>query len=521
MSAPRADAVGKVYLIGAGPGDPGLLTLRGCELLGRADLILYDYLVNPLILEHAAPQAERVCLGRHGADGTDANGSGHTAPNETGPSQDRIMRQEEINRRMVEAAQAGRTVCRLKGGDPAIFARLADEVHALKTANIEYEVVPGISAALALGSFAGVSLTDAESASAVAFVAGQEREGKDQSGLNFAALADFSGALIFYMGITTSRHWSAELMRHGKSPDTPVAVVRRCSWPDQTSFTATLATVADELHRRRLRPPALVVVGEVARRVETPSWFARRRLKGCRVLITRPQEGIDRLRRQLVELGAETLSQPAIELGPPADFGPLDAALTRLHEFDWLVFSSAHGVRATLDRLWSEVGDLRRLGAARIATIGPETAAALATYHLRADLVPETFRAESLVAALAPHVAGRRCLLLRASRGREVLAAGLSAAGATVEQVVAYESRDVSQPAPEILAALTAGRVDWVTVTSSAIARSLVAMFGEHLRHSRLVSISPITSETLRGLGYEPAAEATTYDLSGLVAAIR
>jgi uroporphyrinogen III methyltransferase/synthase len=282
-----------------------------------------------------------------------------------------------------------------------------------------------------------------------------------------------------------------------------------------------LATLADEIERRRLRPPALVIVGEVARRVETPSWFARRRLIGRRVLLTRPQEGIDELRSMLMELGAETLSQPAIELGPPADFAPLDAALGRLEDFDWLVFSSAHGVRATLDRLCGAIGDLRLLGSARLAAIGPGTAAALAAYHLKADLVPATFRAESLVEALAPRVAGRRCLLLRASRGREVLAQGLTAAGAAVEQVVAYESRDVARPAPEIVTALAAGRVDWVTVTSSAIARSLVAIFGEHLRRSRLVSISPITSETLRGLGHEPAAEATTYNLSGLAAAIR
>jgi uroporphyrinogen III methyltransferase/synthase len=430
------------------------------------------------------------------------------------------MSQEEVNRRMVEESRAGRDVCRLKGGDPAMFGRLADETGALEAAGIPYEIVPGVTAALALSSYAGIPLTHAELASAVAFVAGRERDAKESSSLDFAALAAFPGALVFYMGVTTVRHWAGELMRHGKSPDTPVALVRRCSWPDQSVVVTRLDAIADEIERHRVRPPALVVIGAVASRA-TATWFTARRLHGVRVLVTRPEEPADALRRELAELGAEVLSHPTIEIHPPADWRALDAAIERAAEFDWIVFSSVHGVRAFLDRLCLVRRDLRQLGPARLAAIGPATAQALADYRLRAEVVPETFRAESLAEALAPRVGGQRCLLVRASRGREVLAERLSAAGAIVEQVVAYESRDALEGRPETLAALRSGQIDWVTVTSSAIARSLAGLFGESLRQTRLVSISPVTSHTLRELGFEPAAEADVYTMSGLVAAIQ
>lgn len=499
MPNPSPSAAGRVYLVGAGPGDPGLITLRGVECLRRADLVLYDYLVNPRILEHVRPGAQAECLGRHGRD--------------------RIVPQAEINERLVREARSGKTVVRLKGGDPAVFARLAEEIDALGNAGIEFEVVPGITAALAAGSYAGIPLTHRETASAVALVTGQEQPGKEEASLDYGALARFPGTLVFYMGVTSAERWTAALTAAGKSADTPAVIIRRCSWPDQLTLPTTLGQVAHEIAARHLRPPVLVVVGDVAATQPAVSWFTRRPLFGRRVLVTRPVEQSEALRDRLEELGAQVLVQPAIEIVPPADWAAVDAALARLHQYDWLVFSSANGVRFLLDRLCSK-RDLRQTGAVRLAAIGPGTADALAGYRLRADLVPAEYRAESLAEALAPQARGRRFLLARASRGREVLAEQLRAAGGQVDQVVVYQSHDVAAADPDVAAALAKGGIDWVTVTSSAIARSLVKLFGAELRRARLASISPVTSATLSELGHEPAVEAARYTVGGLVESI-
>lgn len=490
---------GRVYLVGAGPGDPGLLTLRGAECLRRADLVLYDYLANPQLLELAAPAAKLVCLGRHG--------------------QGRLLTQDEVNRRMIEAALAGHVVVRLKGGDPLVFARAAEECAALAAAGVPCEIVPGITAALAAGSYAGVALTDRRWASAVALIAGHEDDDKEQPPLDYTRLASFPGTLVFYMGVTSAPVWSEGLLDGGLPADTPVALVRRCSWPDQIALHTTLGEVAAVIHERKVRPPTIAIVGAVAGLEPVADWFTNRALFGQRIVITRPAHQNDALRTQLSELGAEVLVQPAIEIAPPPDLAPLDAALARLADYEWLVFSSANGVRFLLDRLLA-MADVRRLGQTRLAAIGPATAEELARYSLRADLVPGEYRAEGLAAELTAHVAGKKVLLARASRGREVLAEQLRAAGATVEQVVVYESRDTSRPHAEVAAALAGNRIDWVTVTSSAIARSLARLFGPDLRRAKLASISPITSGTLRELGYEVAAEAREYTTAGLIAAI-
>lgn len=490
---------GRVYLVGAGPGDPGLITLRGVECLARADVVLYDYLVNSQILEHAPHGVERVCLGRHG--------------------QGRVWPQRAINERLVAEAIAGKTVVRLKGGDPAVFARAAEEVAALLAAGIDFEIVPGITAALAAGSYAGIPLTHRDAASAVALVTGHESD-KDEPAIDYQALAAFPGTLVFYMGVTTAAHWSAALISAGKPGSTPAAIVRRCSWPDQMSWRCTLETVATAMDEQKIRPPALVIVGEAAALESGSQWFQRRPMFGLKVMVTRPQGQLDSLRRRLMELGADVVCQPAIEIGPPADWNPVDAAIRRLADFDWLVFSSANGVDHFLDRLWGEHGDLRQLGGVRIAAVGPGTSEALGKYHLRADLVPDEFRAENLADALASQAAGSRMLLVRASRGRETLQERLTARGAQVEQVVAYQSRDVTVPDVEVADLLREGRLDWILVTSSAIARSLAAMFGDDLRRARLATISPLTSVALRECGFEPAAEATSYTMEGIIAAV-
>jgi uroporphyrinogen III methyltransferase/synthase len=323
------------------------------------------------------------------------------------------------------------------------------------------------------------------------------------------------------MGVTTAAEWTTALMTAGKSPETPAAIVRRCSWPDQMTIRCVLGTIVEQLQTHRIRPPVVVIIGEAVDMAETESWFIRRPLFGKRILLTRPIDRTDALWQPLTELGAECLVQPAIEISPPDDWLPVDRALMRLAEFDWLVFSSVNGVQFLLNRLLETGCDLRRLAGVKLAAIGPGTTEELEKFHLRVDGQPaEVYRAEALAELLAKEARGKRFLLARASRGREVLAETLRAAGGEVEQIVVYRSTDVVKPDPEIAAALAAGQIDWITVTSSAIAKSLAELFGAELRKSKIVSISPVTSATLRELQIEPDAEAAVFTMAGVVDAI-
>ena len=491
---------GTVFLVGAGPGDPGMLTLRAAECLRRGDVILYDYLVNPRILRHAHSNAEMVCLGRHGHG--------------------RIWSQEEINDKLVELAAAGKNVVRLKGGDPAVFARGAQEAEHLSKHQTPFEIVPGITVALAAGSCAGIPITHYDFASAVALITGQERPGKEVSSLDFEALAKFPGTLVFYMGVTTAEQWTSQLIAAGKSAETPTAIVRRCSLPDQQAIRCTLGKAAELFTGpEKVRPPAIVIVGEVTTLAETLSWFEHRPLFGQRVLVTRPVNQAAQLTDRLLELGADVLEQPAIEISDPPDWQAVDEVIQRLADFDWLVFSSANGVRYFFDRLLM-MYDIRVVGHLKFAAIGPGTASALAQYHLQVDVQPPEFRAESLVETLAEHSSGRRFLYPRASRGRDVLPGGLIDAGASVEQVVVYTHASVTPVDESIRKQMANGEIHWTTVTSSEIGRSLVDMFGEGLKESQIATISPVTSEAMRELGMEPTTEATEYTMQGVVDAI-
>jgi len=513
-------AIGKIYLVGAGPGDPGLVTLRAVELLQRADAVFYDYLANSAILRHCRPDAMLISLGRHGRG--------------------RMLTQEQINDRLVMAASIHQTIVRLKGGDPMVFGRAGEELDCLVRHGIPFEIVPGVTAAAAAASYAGVPLTQRDAASAVALVTGQEDETKTAAALDYGALARFPGTLVFYMGVTTAEHWSGELIAAGKPAATPVAMLRHVSLSDQRRIDTTLGDVPRVITEQHLRPPVVFIIGDVAALGPAWSWFEKRPLFGQTILVTRPIAQADELARPLAELGAQVLLQPAIEIAPPrrerldpvvvelaagiphaSDWSRVDRAIDLLDRHDWIVFSSANGVRYFLDRLLETNRDLRCFGNVKIAAIGPATAEELSRYHLKADVVPDEFRAESLAQALTGGASGKRFLLIRASRGRELLAQELTKAGGTVEQVVAYESVDVEKVDADIAAKMDAGQIDWTTVTSSAIARSLVRLFGDSLRKTKLASISPITSATLRELGHEPAAEAREYTTGGVVTAIQ
>ncbi|TWU23924.1 Uroporphyrinogen-III C-methyltransferase [Novipirellula galeiformis] len=489
-----------VYLIGAGPGDPGLLTLRGAELLRRSDVVLYDGLSNAELLKHA-PRAEHICVGKHG--------------------QQRIWRQEEIIEEMLKHARNGRVVARLKGGDPAVFARTAEEVDALSKAGIRYEIVPGITAALAAGSYAGIPITHRKLASAVALVTGHEEPGKPESALDWQALARFPGTLVIYMGVTTAETWTRSLIENGKPADTPVAIVRRCSHHDQQTFRCRLDEVADRLSpANKIRPPVIVIIGPVAELTETRNWLEQRPLFGQTVLVTRPIEQAEELASPLRDLGATVLIQPAIQIGPPGDWDEVDAAIESLAQQDIVIFFSRNGVQYFLQRVLETGRDMRAFANCKLTCVGKQTAAALADFHLHADIVPPDFTAESLVEELRGQVEGKRITIVRASRGRDLLYESLQQAGADVTQVVAYAHTDVTTPDPQVLQWAKQGQIDWITLTSSATAESLHQMLGESMQQAKLATLSPITSAAVRKLGYTVACEADPYTIESLIQAL-
>lgn len=500
---------GRVYLVGAGPGSPDLLTLRAVELLQQADLILYDQLVPVRILEVANPKAERICVrdlpGKH------------------------AERAVQIHHLMVAAARQGRQVVRLKGGDPLIFGRGGEEIAALRAAGIPYEVVPGVTAALAAGAYLEIPLTHRHYASALAFITGHEAPGKTESPINWRALAQFPGTLAIYMGLCRLPQIVAALLEEGLSPDTPAAVISRASWGQQRSVFARLADLDQARRQAGLDSPAIILIGPAVGQRTPQPWSEQRPLFGQSVLVTRPRHQAAGMIRRLEQLGAIVHHWPALAIREPEDFSEIDTTLTALAQerWDWLVFTSANGVHGLLRRLWHIGGDLRTLSKVQIAAIGPKTAEALQEYHLRADLVPEqTFSSEGLAAALASRVAGQRVLLARADRGRELLREELLRWAAEVQQVTVYRQVDDEPPPPTLLQALHQGDIHWITLTSSNIARRVLALCDPLLRERilrgdiRLVAISPETGSVVRAAGLPVAAEAQVYTEEGLLAAL-
>jgi uroporphyrinogen III methyltransferase/synthase len=495
---------GKVYLVGAGPGDPGLLTIKGLECLRSAGLVLYDGLVNPLILRFATGRVERT----------------HRQATSDG-----LSGQEAINRRMIDEARAGKTVVRLKGGDPYIFGRGSEEAAALAAAKIDFEVVPGVTAAVAAGEYAGLSFTHRQYASAVAFITGHEDPTKGESALDYQTIARFPGTLVFYMGLERLESLAKELIRAGVPPSTPACLISSATNAGQRTVVATLGDLPAAVKQSGVRPPSIIVVGECVTRRDEIAWFEKLPLFGRRIGITRPAAQAAPVVERVLRLGAEPVLLPTIEILPPSDWGPVDAAIGHLAEFDWLIFTSVNGVDSFLSRLWQTGADARHLGRMKIAAIGPATGEALWRFGLRPDLVPPEFRAEALAAELKSRVGAGRVLWPRADRGRDVLPTQLAQSGATVEEVVVYRNVDVpSLPAAE-LAHLERGELDWIGLGSPSIAEALVklcrpAARAQLCKKTRLASISPVTSARARELGLEIAAEAASYTWDGIIDAI-
>lgn len=506
-SKPSEERKGFVSLVGAGPGDPGLLTLAGAERLATAEVVVYDRLANPRLIDLAPPTAERIYVGK-AADR-------HT------------LRQEEINALLVRKGLEGKRVVRLKGGDPYVFGRGGEEAEALVTAGVPFEVIPGVTSAVAAPAYAGIPVTHRGLASSVAFVTGHEDPGKDETAIDWPHLARGVDTIVFLMGTKTLPEIVERLVAGGRSPRTPVAVIEWGTLPRQRTVTGTLSDIVARVADAGLQPPALTVVGEVVGLRQTLRWFDTRPLFGQRVLVTRSRQQASALVRALEAAGAEAIEVPAIAVTARVDETLLAAALHRLRDaaYAWVVFTSANGVAFFFEQLKEAGLDARALGPAKVAAIGPGTAEALAAHGIRADLVPERFIAEGLVEAFArQELAGARVLLPRAEGARPELVDGLAQAGATVDEVTLYAAAVPEEGAAAGLARLRAGEVDWVTFASSSTVRNLVQMLGgdvEPLRRVCVACIGPVTARTVVDLlGKQPDVIASEHTIPGLVRAM-
>jgi uroporphyrinogen III methyltransferase/synthase len=490
---------GVVYLVGAGPGDPGLMTRRSLELIAGADAIFYDRLIPPGALDGARADAELVYVGKQPGV----------------PS----VPQEEIGERLIEAARAGKSVVRLKGGDPFVFGRGGEEGEALREAGVEFEVVPGVTAGVAATAYAGIPVTHRDDASAVAFVTGHEDPEKEESALDWEALARFPGTLVFYMGVKRLRQNAASLIAAGRNPEEPAVAIERGTWPGQRTVSATLGTIAAAVEREAVKAPALIVVGEVAGRREQLAWLERRPLHGRRVVVTRARAQASGLAATLRGLGGEVIELPAIRIEPRIGTAEVRDAVAGLGEYSLVCLTSPNGVRLLFEAMREEGRDARALAGATVAAIGPGTAHALGEGGIAADVVPERFVAEALVEALAEvPVEGKRVLVARAAEARDVLPDALRERGAEVDVVALYETVREQPNDDEIEAAQGA---DYLTFTSSSTVTNLTEALGDRFpNNARIVSIGPITSETARAAGLEVDVEAERHDVDGLLEAL-
>jgi uroporphyrinogen III methyltransferase / synthase len=480
-----------VYLVGTGPGDPGLMTVRSLELIALADVIVYDRLIPDDALATARPDAELVYAGKEGGGAS--------------------MPQSEIEALLVEHGRAGRTVVRLKGGDPFVFGRGGEEAEALRQAGVDFEVVPGITAGVAAAAYAGIPVTHRDLASAVALVTGHEDPDKPESALDWTALAAFPGTLVLYMGVRQLGTIAERLMSAGRDGEQPAAVVQRGTFADQRVVTETLATIAAAAAAAGVRAPAITVLGPVAALRERLDWFERRPLAGVTVAVTRARVQASGLAAQLGRLGARVIEAPAIRIVP------LDGPPPNLAGYDLVCLTSPNGVRLLFERLMEAGADARALAGARVAAIGPGTAAALREHGVIADVVPEQFLAEGLVEAL-DGVPVQRALIARASEARDVLPHALRERGAEVEVLALYETVPEALSADQLAAVEGA---EYITFTSSSTVRFFLQAAGkEVLGDARLVSIGPVTSATLREHGLKPDVEATRHDVDGVVEAL-
>lgn len=495
---------GVVYLVGAGPGDPGLLTLRAADLLASADVVLHDRLASPATL--AVAKGELIDVGKRPQPGD-------------GESSRSTEAQRSLEELMIEQARAGRSVVRLKGGDPFVFGRGGEEAEALVAAGVEFEVVPGVTAGVAAPAYAGIPVTHREDSPAVAFVTGHEDPEKETTAIDWDALARFPGTLVFYMGIRNLPEIAASLTAAGRPADEPAAVIGDGTLPGQRVVTSTLSGIAAAVAEAQIRAPAIVLVGEVAKRAATLGWLNRRPLHGRTVVVTRARAQASTLTATLAELGAEVLELPAIRFEPRIDSDEVADAIAALHTYALVCLTSTNAVEQLFAAMRAQGLDARALAAATVAAIGPSSARSLAKHGVIADIVAERYAAEGIIEALEPvDVSGKPVLIPRAEKARDELPDWLAGRGAKVDVVTLYETFPEQLSEDQLAAAANA---DYLTFTASSTVHNFVDAMGDRIpRAARVVSIGPATSHTARELGLEVHAEAEPHDLDGLVQAL-
>lgn len=497
---------GTVYLVGAGPGDPGLLTLRGAELLSRADVVIYDVLANADLLRLAPRTAEFISRGSRGTE--------------------KALSQEQLNALMISKAREGKCVIRLKGGDPYIFGRGGEEAAELADAGIPFEVVPGVSSIAAVPNYAGIPLTHRDLCSTFTVLTGHEDPDKESSDLNFDQISRIPGTKVILMGLKRLRELTETLISRGMPGETPVAIVHRGTTGSQQSIEGTLSNIASLANEKKISAPAITIIGDVVKLREKLNWFENRPLFGQRIVVTRTREQASQLSKQLADLGAEVLEIPTIKILPPSEDRRQDLidALLELNSYDWLIFTSPNGVAAFFDLFFKRFQDLRDIGGARIAAIGPATATKLKELHLQVDLMPGEAIGSKIAKAFEKHetVENLKMCLLRAEVANPDLPKALEELGAIVDDVPIYKTVPETEDLNGAAAKLNADGADWITFTSASTVEHFHARFDlpgllKQFPRTRLVSIGPETSKAIRALGLEPAREAREHTIDGIV----
>jgi len=495
---------GKVYLIGAGPGDPGLMTVRGMELIRTCEVIVYDYLANKRFLDFAGEKAEIIYVGKMGGD--------HT------------LTQEKINDLLVQKAKEGKNIARLKGGDPFVFGRGGEEAEELIACGIEYEVVPGVTAGVAAPAYAGIPVTHRSCTSSVAFVTGHEDPTKDESAIDWSKLSTGVGTIVFYMGVKNLPYIVDKLVTNGRDSKTPVALVRWGTTTRHQTWTGTLESIVEIAVREKVKAPSLIVVGEVVSLRDKLQWFEKRPLRGKTVVVTRARAQASGFLTNLQELGAETIEFPTIETVDPESWDSLDKGVSNAGDYQWLIFTSANSVKYLLKRLRQTGRDIRDLAGPKVCAIGKKTAEAVEELGIKVSLVPDEYRAEGILDAIG-EVKGLKILIPRAAEAREILPETLKERGAEVDVVTAYRTIKAGTKKDDLLKSIREGDVDMVTFTSSSTVSNFAGMFEkdeleEVKKILKVASIGPITSETATKFGFIMSVEPSEYTIDGLTKGI-
>ena len=496
---------GKVYLIGAGPGDSRLITLRAVELIKKADCVIYDGLVNPVLLRYAPSATELISVRKR-----------------TGP---KPVIQQTVNQLIIEKARQGKTVVRLKGGDPGMFGRAPEEAKECADAGIAFEIIPGITAGLAAAAYCGIFLTDRDHSSQVIFVTGHEAPGKEQSNIDFDLLAKFTGSIVLYMGVGNLAEVTAKLIENGKPPDTPAAVVENATLPAQRFVQSSLDKIAPECERRQVRAPAIIIIGQAAQRDTRFDWFMSKPLFGQNIVITRDGRGNALFAEKILAQGGNPIQFDSIEIRDLTADEKVQAVLANLGCFDWIIFTSANGIRTTFQALDKMGKDARSFAQAKVACIGAETTACLAQFGIKADFVPTVYTSDQLAEQLTRHtsVKNRKIVLLRSAAAPKKLADSLTKSGAIVEDVGVYTVEPSQNEPKRLIEQIKEGKIGWLTFTST----STVKAFFDYIQPEvisthgvKVASIGPVATEELKKLNVKVNTQADIHTIDGLLAAL-